>query len=79
MAAEKNLSLESLRGLAAFGVVLYHFQTSSPLSNNLFVRNSLHMVDFFFVLSGYVIALNYQHRLSSLAEIVTFQRRRFWA
>ena len=36
------------------------------------------MVDFFFALSGFVIALNYQERLSSFDDVVTFQRRRFF-
>ncbi|MDO9418708.1 acyltransferase family protein [Pararhizobium sp.] len=74
----KLLALESLRGFAAVTVVLYHFRYSSFLSENPFMQHGYLMVDFFFVLSGFVIALNYTNRLSSPADIVRFQRRRFW-
>ena len=36
------------------------------------------MVDFFFVLSGFVIAFNYIDRIYSLPELLTFQKKRFW-
>ncbi|WP_426130128.1 acyltransferase family protein [Pararhizobium sp. PWRC1-1] len=74
----KFLALESLRGFAALAVVLHHLSYDSFLTNNSFAKHAYLMVDFFFVLSGFVIALNYANRLSSKAEIVTFQRRRFW-
>lgn len=74
----KLLALESLRGFAAIAVVLHHFRYDSLLSTNVFIVHSYLMVDFFFVLSGFVIALNYANRLSSPADIVSFQRRRFW-
>ncbi len=35
------------------------------------------MVDFFFVLSGFVIALNYQHKIRTFGNLVNFQSRRF--
>lgn len=75
---QKLLALESLRGFAALAVALYHFSYGSLLSDNAFIRHSYLMVDFFFVLSGYVIALNYAGRLSTAADIARFQRRRFW-
>jgi peptidoglycan/LPS O-acetylase OafA/YrhL len=71
-------ALEALRGFAALTVVLYHLDYGGPLSGNAFVKHGYLLVDFFFVLSGFVIALNYRHRLGSMAEIVAFQRRRFW-
>jgi peptidoglycan/LPS O-acetylase OafA/YrhL len=74
----KFLALESLRGFAALAVVLHHLSYDSVLTSNDFARHAYLMVDFFFVLSGFVIALNYANRLSSRAEIVSFQRRRFW-
>ncbi len=74
----KNLPLESMRGIAAVMVVLYHFQVPSPLVANRFIHHCNVMVDFFFVLSGYVIALNYQHRLNTFSDLITFQKRRFW-
>lgn len=44
-------------------VVLFHFQGYSPITTTPFIRNSYLFVDFFFVLSGFVIALNYSSRL----------------
>lgn len=56
-------SLTSLRGVAAWWVVLYHFQDSfanhiPPYLSNLIEQGYL-AVDFFFILSGFVIQLNY--------------------
>ena len=77
MSQDKLLYLESLRGVAALAVALFHCSVASPLTDNHFINNSWLMVDFFFVLSGFVIALNYQDRLSTLADVTVFQRRRF--
>ena len=52
--------LESLRGIAAITVVLFHWEVNSILNNN-FTKNGWIMVDFFFVLSGFIIAYNYQN------------------
>ena len=35
------------------------------------------MVDFFFVLSGFVISLNYQRRILVFGDLLNFQLRRF--
>lgn len=77
MRQEKILALESLRGLAALSVALLHFNTGSYL-NNIFTNNAWLMVDFFFVLSGFVIALNYIDKIYSLHDIFMFQKKRFW-
>lgn len=77
-AGTKILALESLRGLAAVCVALYHFRTHSPLTENAFIQNAHLMVDFFFVLSGFVISLNYTDRLRTLRDVAWFQRKRFW-
>lgn len=50
--------LDGLRGLAAIAVVLYHVDHDYMPGGHL-------AVDFFFVLSGFVIGLNYHHRLAS--------------
>ncbi len=73
----KKSHLESLRGLAALSVAVYHFRIGSVLDGR-FTDNAWLMVDFFFVLSGYVIALNYSDRIASLGDIVAFQTRRFF-
>ena len=74
----KILYIESLRGLAALSVALYHFAIDSYLTNNMFVKNSWLMVDFFFVLSGFVIALNFQQNICSISDVFKFQARRFF-
>ena len=52
-------ALDSWRGIAACLVALYHLDAYSHLFDVPFLRNSYLMVDFFFVLSGFVIAANY--------------------
>ncbi len=57
--------LDSLRGLCACAVVLFHFHTNGVLCNLSIVRHSWLFVDFFFVLSGFVIANAYLGRLQA--------------
>lgn len=58
-------SLTALRGIAALLVVVYHFSKIVlddellPLSQSSFVQKSYLMVDFFFILSGFIIAYVY--------------------
>ncbi len=75
---KKILPLESVRGIAALSVCLVHFWTSSPLSQNLFVQNAALMVDLFFVLSGFVIAMSYFDKIANMSDLVSFQLKRFW-
>jgi peptidoglycan/LPS O-acetylase OafA/YrhL len=56
--------LDSLRGICACMIVLFHFETAGVISRSTFVRNSWSFVDFFFVLSGFVIAASYGERLA---------------
>tara|TARA_B100000780_G_scaffold190928_1_gene134440 strand:- start:433 stop:1512 length:1080 start_codon:yes stop_codon:yes gene_type:complete len=69
--------LESLRGIAAIIVAISHLHINSFLNND-FTRNSGLMVDFFFLLSGFVISLNYQDRIFTYKDIITFQTQRFF-
>jgi peptidoglycan/LPS O-acetylase OafA/YrhL len=55
--------LDSWRGVAACLVALFHLDAYSHFYDVPFLRNSWLFVDFFFVLSGFVIAANYQQRL----------------
>src|SRR6266496_1761059 len=64
--------LESLRGLAALVVVIYHAVWSNPVTGLHFFQNGALMVDFFFVLSGFVIAHSYGGKLRSFTENVRF-------
>ncbi|OYU14477.1 MAG: acyltransferase [Alphaproteobacteria bacterium PA4] len=56
-------ALDALRGVCALLVCLFHFRAAGPLGWSPFVRGSWLFVDFFFVLSGFVIAANYRDRL----------------
>ena len=67
-----------MRGLAALSVVVFHIGWNNPLYSLAYVRNSYLMVDFFFVLSGFVIALNYNSRIVDIASTARFIWLRFW-
>ncbi len=65
---ERFVVLDSWRGIAACLVALFHLEAYSHLVHSHlhgvpFLSNSWLFVDFFFVLSGFVIAANYQQRL----------------
>lgn len=75
-------ALTSLRGLAAWWVVLYH--TRSVLEPYVlepvmaFLRNGDLAVDMFFVLSGFVMYLNYSDKIGkSFSSISDFLYKRF--
>lgn len=73
-AGARILELESIRGLAALIVFLHHIPAwNEALYGLSILRNGQLMVDLFFVLSGYVICLNYGERLRGAADIARFQ------
>jgi peptidoglycan/LPS O-acetylase OafA/YrhL len=57
-------ALDSLRGICACIVVLLHVRTQGVLSNSAFVQHGFLFVDFFFVLSGFVIANAYGEKIA---------------
>jgi peptidoglycan/LPS O-acetylase OafA/YrhL len=67
-------SLDGLRGLLAFAVVIHHFSSTS--GHREFLASAPLAVDFFFCLSGFVIAHAYERRLRAGMGIVPFMRRR---
>ena len=69
--------LDALRGIAALLVAVFHFNALHHAALLPFVRNSYLFVDFFFVLSGFVIAHAYAGRLNSAADAAIFVVRRF--
>jgi peptidoglycan/LPS O-acetylase OafA/YrhL len=52
----KFLVLDSFRGICAILVVLFHIRVLGSITEISFVRQSYYFVEFFFVLSGFVIA-----------------------
>ncbi|WP_207534727.1 acyltransferase family protein [Desertivirga arenae] len=68
--------LDGLRGLAAVAVVIFHFmEIAVPDYNDSFIAHAYLAVDFFFCLSGFVIAYSYDERLSKLG-ILNFLKLR---
>jgi len=58
-------------------IVLLHFRTSGIITNLPVVLNGYLFVDFFFVLSGFVIQANYAHRVGTGSEFGKFLIKRF--
>ena len=70
------LSIDSLRGVCALAVVCYHMNMFSGFVNLNFFKNSDLFVDFFFVLSGFVISYTYWNRINTIKEIQKFMLSR---
>jgi peptidoglycan/LPS O-acetylase OafA/YrhL len=70
--------LDGLRGVFAVMVIAHHHNAfkNSIFYNNFFVINSSLFVDFFFVLSGFVIAMNYLDKIDNLRDFGQFLKKR---
>lgn len=68
--------LDALRGLCALLVVFFHLPVSSHLHPLALFRHGYLFVDFFFVLSGFVIAHAYGGRLGSVNDLGPFLIKR---
>lgn len=69
-------ALDSLRGICASMIVLLHLGTQGAIASSVFVRHGSLFVDFFFVLSGFVIAASYGDRLAAGFPIGRFMALR---
>ncbi len=67
-------NLDALRGVAAFAVLLYH--TQSWFGSSALFGHGYMAVDFFFVLSGFVIVHAYEERLTRAGSFPSFVRDR---
>ncbi|WP_179505611.1 MULTISPECIES: acyltransferase family protein [unclassified Sphingomonas] len=76
-AAHRYQALDSLRGIAALSVAVFHLQVASHIYFFTLTRHAYMFVDFFFVLSGFVISHAYASRLNTARDLVPFAIRRF--
>jgi peptidoglycan/LPS O-acetylase OafA/YrhL len=68
--------LDGLRGVAAIAVVVFHFmEIAVPDYNKCFIAHAYLAVDFFFCLSGFVIAYAYGNRLEKIGLSSFFKLR----
>jgi peptidoglycan/LPS O-acetylase OafA/YrhL len=68
--------LDSWRGIAALLVALFHLNLFSAIYSLDFIRNAYLFVDFFFVLSGFVITHSYASRLGTVEGLGSFAIKR---
>lgn len=71
-------ALDGWRGICALLIALHHFPARGLIYHLPLVRNSWMLVDFFFVLSGFVIAHVYREALSTRKAAADFVVRRFF-
>lgn len=77
---EKKLiqQLDSIRGIAALLIVVMHCMHFPPiLPLDLFLKRADLMVDVFFTLSGFVMCINYEGRISCGEDVKKFISARF--
>ena len=68
--------LDGLRGVAALMVIVFHcFETYIPFIGTQIVNHGYLAVDFFFVLSGFVIGYAYDDRWDRMTTWSFFKRR----
>ena len=68
--------LDGLRGVAALVVILFHgFETYIPVFGTQHINHGYLAVDFFFVLSGFVIGYAYDDRWDRMSTWSFFKRR----
>ncbi|WP_133153334.1 acyltransferase family protein [Vibrio breoganii] len=71
---KRSRSHPAFRGLCAVSVVIYHILIKDSFSEWSFFRNSDKFVEFFFVLSGFVLAHGYGFRKG--VRFVSFMKGR---
>ena len=78
MQAKRFEALDGWRGIAALAIAFYHAPIAHSLRAAAGWKNMELFVDFFFVLSGFVIMHAWGKRLDGAAEAKVFVRKRFW-
>lgn len=67
--------LDGLRGVAALAVVIFHFMEMAYAPAKNFIAHGFLAVDFFFCLSGFVIAYAYDNRVGKMGLAEFFKSR----
>lgn len=70
-------SLDAFRGIAALMVAIFHLNVIGVISNIPLIRNSFLLVEFFFVLSGFVISYSYNNKVKNIHDLKDFTVKRF--
>lgn len=70
--------IQFLRFFLSLAIVLLHFPSNSILTNNYLILNSQICVDFFFVLSGYILAFKYSKNNLNKKDFIFFIKKRFF-
>ena len=72
--AHRYVALDAYRFIAATGIVVYHYAPDFLGSQRYvpLVERLSYFVDFFFMLSGFVIAVSYMERLASFTDYARF-------
>lgn len=71
-------TLDGWRGLAALAITFYHVPVVHAFRDMAGWKNLEFFVDFFFVLSGFVICHAWGKRIATKNDAKTFMIRRFW-
>lgn len=67
--------LDGLRGVAALAIVIFHFMEVAYVPEKNFIAHGFLAVDFFFCLSGFVIAYAYDDRIAKMGLAQFFKTR----
>lgn len=79
MQSSRIESLDYLRGLMAFSVMIYHYGNWSGLpfeSDTIFGRLGIYAVSIFYILSGLSLSLAYRYRINDLKDFRDFSIKR---
>jgi peptidoglycan/LPS O-acetylase OafA/YrhL len=71
-------TLDAWRGICALLVAMMHFPASGPISESPFIHGAFLFVDYFFVLSGFVIAHGYGQKIGDGTGFARFATLRFF-
>ena len=70
--------IQFIRFFLSLAIVLLHFPSNSILTNNYLILNSKVCVDFFFIVSGYILSLRYSEEKINKKELFFFIKKRFF-